>query len=126
MVVDVSVEPLWVGERALREDNSRSRSLPGAACLQFRGGRSTYIAVLPLTYESLRAFGVQAAAGRHLAAGGQVGTRPEHLRADELELAVVVVEVGVDLQLCGAAHGNECAIIPEASVFICEEEIKVK
>lgn len=61
---------------------------------------------------------MQAAAGRHLAAGGQVWTRPERLRADELELAVVVVKVGVELQLRGAAHGNECAFVPEASVFI--------
>lgn len=89
------------------------------------GGWSTYVAVLPLTYGSLRAFWMQVAAVHHLAADGQVGTRPEHLGADEFELAVVVVEVGVDLQLLQAAHGNEFTFIPEASVFICKEKIRV-
>lgn len=68
---------------------------------------------------------MQVAAVHHLAADGQVGTRPEHLGADELELTVVVVEVGVDLQLLQAAHGNELAFIPETSVFVCKKKTRV-
>lgn len=38
---------------------------------------------------------------------------------------MVVVEVGVDLELCKAAHGYEFAFIPETCIFIYEKKAKV-
>ena len=78
----------------------------------------TYVTVLPHAAQAGRHLGGQVVGVQVLLAAGQGGLGPQQLPPQALQLAVVGVEVGVDLQLTGAAHGQELAALPQTGVVV--------
>jgi len=78
--------------------------------------------VLPQAVQPGRGLRGEVVAVQVLLAAGQVGVGSQQLPTDEPELAVVGVEVSVDFQLPGTAHGQELTAPPQTRVVICTQK----